>query len=107
MYGGSAGALILGRTITTASKADTNDVKLNNFYALNFLNGCDVACHYMPELDNVIKEMIKKHNLQKVLAIPENGGILVVDKKMKVIGPGSTFLFQNNDELEIKPGKFI
>lgn len=48
IYGGSAGAIICGKTIETAIYADKNQVGINNHSGLNLLNNYDVFCHYDP-----------------------------------------------------------
>ena len=52
VYGGSAGAIIFGKSIETSSHADKNIVGLTELSGLNMLNGFDVWCHYNPKEDN-------------------------------------------------------
>ena len=56
IYGGSAGAIILGKDINTAlmcKDADVNEVKLKDISGMNLIGGYDIQCHFE---DNQIKE---------------------------------------------------
>lgn len=72
-YGGSAGAIITGKTIKTASAMDP---RLNYKYdkGLNWLKGASVSCHW-PENEASIVNLFKKEP-QKIYCIPENCGLL-------------------------------
>jgi dipeptidase E len=90
VYGGSAGAIIFGKSIITSGKADKNDVGLNEFSGLNLLNGYSVWCHYSPQKDEDVIELIDECGL--ILAIEECGGVLF-EKSFKRIC-GKNYLFK-------------
>ena len=82
VYGGSAGAIIFGKTIKTASHADKNLVGLKDLNGLNLLNGYDVWCHYNEknDINNVLK-------LEKAtIVLYEESGILFNGKEFTTIG---------------------
>lgn len=106
IYGGSAGALILTRTIIPALSADPNKVRLKEFGALNLVNNYDIFVHYEKNQDKTILEYIKKYDLKKVIGIPENCGLFVTNDKIKVIGPGSAFIFQK-EKKKINPNSYV
>jgi dipeptidase E len=107
IYGGSAGAVILARTIIPALSADPNDVKLKNFDSLNLLRDYDLFPHYEKEQDATIRRYMKEYRLKKVLAVPENGGLFLDDDDgILVVGPGSSFVFEDGKR-EVKPGRNI
>jgi len=106
IYGGSAGAVIFARTVIPALSADSNEVGLKNFSAMNLLNGYDIWCHYNLSMDEKIKEYIKKYKM-KIITLPKNTGLLVEDNRIEVIGPGSAFVFNENRKEEIKPGNIL
>jgi len=54
VYGGSAGAIILGKTIGTATHADKNNVNLIDFSGLNCLYDYDIWCHYTDEDEQLV-----------------------------------------------------
>lgn len=86
--GGSAGAIILGKTITTALSADPNDVNLTDLTGLNLVNGYEIWPHYTPEMDAEIMEFKKKYNIEKIITLPENAGLCVTDGVIEEVGPG-------------------
>ena len=81
-YGGSAGAVILGKTLSTTSSE--NEFKSTE-RGLNLLEGKSVACHYKDEGEEKMIE-ISKNEYSKIYAIPEDSAILIKGKKIKVIG---------------------
>lgn len=88
IYGGSAGAIIFGKTIIPSLSADANDVELTDFSGMNLVQGYDIWCHYTPEMDNQIIEYKNKYGLNKIAALPENAGLYVADDKIEEIGLG-------------------
>ncbi len=104
-YGGSAGAVIMGKTIAHAEVADPNEVKLRNFEAINCLGGRDIWPHYEPSQDKEIQKYRKEHNLD-LIALPKNTGLFVTEKEIEVIGPGSAYL-PSRKMKELKPGQKI
>lgn len=82
VYGGSAGAIIFGKTIKTASHDDKNFVNLKNLNGLNLLNNYDVWCHYDENKDK--SEIIKLR--QPTIVLYEESGVLFNGKSFKTIG---------------------
>lgn len=106
IYGGSAGAIILAKTIIPAIAADPNDVGINDFSALNLMHEYNIWCHYDLSMDYEILEYMKKYNLSKIIAIPEDAGLFVNEKIIKTIGPNVTSLF-NREKSIIQPGTIL
>ncbi len=88
IYGGSAGAIILGKTISSAIGYDENEVSLKDLSAMNLLNDYDVWSHYVERQNNEIKEYMSKYNLSKVFAIPEDAGLYVTENEVVEVGKG-------------------
>ena len=105
VYGGSAGAIIHGKSIIPALSADSNEVKLKDFSAMNLVRGYDLWCHYEPSMDKEIQQYKKKYGL-KIIALPENCGLYVTDKNIEVVGSGSAYLADGRMKA-IKPGRKI
>lgn len=105
--GGSAGAIIFAKTIIPSLSADENNVGLTNFNAMNRLQGYDLWAHYNLLMDPKIKEYMKKYELEKIIALPENCGIYVNDELMTIIGNHSAFIFDSKGKKEVKRGKIV
>ena len=107
LAGGSAGAIIFARTIIPSLSADENKVGLRNFNSLNKLQGYDMWCHYEPSMDKVIKEYMSKHNLKKIIALPESCGIYVDNKRMTILGDHPAQIFSSKGKREISAGEVL
>ena len=104
-YGGSAGAVIIGKTIAHAGFCDPNDVKLKNFDAINLLGKRDIWPHYEHSQDEEIQNYREKYDLD-LIALPENAGVFVTEKAIEIVGPGSAYL-PGKKMKEVKPGQKI
>lgn len=103
VYGGSAGAIILGKNIETSTLGkfvDENKINLTNTSGLNYVNGCNIHCHYDNRYDKEMFDYIEKHN-SKVIAIPEKSGLFIENSKMMAIGFEPIFLFKNGKKSKI------
>jgi len=95
IYGGSAGAIILGRDIQTAGfgrDSDKNIVSLKNFDGLNLIKNYSIQCHYFPEEKELMKRFAEKNKFQ-IIALPEETGIYLKNNLIKIIGEKNAFLF--------------
>lgn len=82
LYGGSAGAIICGKTIAPAACLDENLVGLQNLAALDLLGGYDVFCHYAPgEYDAFINTLSRKLYL-----LHEESGLVFDGEKIQSVG---------------------
>ena len=101
IYGGSAGAIIMGRTIIPSLYSDPNDAKLSDFSAMNLVKDYDIWCHYVSSMDSEIKKYREKYKM-KIIALPENSGLFVTDGAIEVIGPGSAFSFDRKKKMRMR-----
>lgn len=85
IYGGSAGAIVLGRDITTAAHLDRNEVGLTETGGLDLAVGHAVWCHYQVEDDARIVEYVREKGWP-VLAISERGGVAVRRDRLESVG---------------------
>lgn len=104
IYGGSAGAIIFAKTIIPALSADENSVELTDFSAFNLVKNYDMWCHYSESLDPTIKSYMDKYSLKKIIAIPENAGLYVIDNNIEIVGPANVEVFEGEDTKTIGPG---
>lgn len=87
-YGGSAGAIILGKDINTVKEENDNDYRYSK--GLNMVGGLSVICHYQPKLDEKISVSTEEIKTP-IIAMPENSGIAIHPNSIEVIG--NTFIF--------------
>lgn len=73
VYGGSAGAIIFGKTIATVAKKERQNYRYD--IGLNFCNNKSFTCHYKEENFQIYKNI---SNILKtdLIAIPEDGGVI-------------------------------
>ncbi|MBE2218898.1 MAG: Type 1 glutamine amidotransferase-like domain-containing protein [Ignavibacteria bacterium] len=106
VYGGSAGAIIFGKSIKTAGfggDADKNNVGLRNFKGMNLVKGLSVQCHYTKNDDLEMFRFVKEFR-SNVLALPDETGIYSKNGKWKVVGDKSAYLFTSDHKIELKHG---
>ncbi len=92
VYGGSAGAIVLGRDIRTAEHFDRNDIGLLDMQGLDLAEGHAIWPHYRPSHDEMIVSYVQRYQ-QPVLAIPERAGIVLDEAGLRTVGfePGYRF----------------
>lgn len=97
IYGGSAGAIIFGKTIKSSLKADRNWVKLTDFTGLNKAHEWDIWCHYTAEHDKMISEFLTKNKeIEKIIILSEKNAIIINQKDIQVIGQEPALAIHNN-----------
>ncbi len=106
IYGGSAGAIILGRDILTCAHLDENRIGLDNSRGLNTVNGFCVWCHYQPEDDKRIVEYVAR-NGWPVLALSERSGVSMDGVHLTAQGYEPTHIFTPNGKQIIDVGETI
>ena len=109
IYGGSAGAIIWGKDIRTASfgrDSDENSVGIKEFSGLNQVRGYSIQCHYMPDQDNELMDFVKHHNVP-VIALPERSGLFVENQTITVKGYEPSYRFNKTGKKSFNPGKEV
>jgi dipeptidase E len=74
IYGGSAGAVVLGRNIATVDHLDANDVGLTDTAGLNLLDGASVWVHYTDDQRPLVAAYRQSH-AEDLLVMSERSGI--------------------------------
>lgn len=106
IYGGSAGAIILGANIMTCAHMDPNNVNLQDYDGFNLVSDYSIWCHYQVENDNLIRSYIENYK-RSVIALPEETGIFFSNEGIKVIGTSPAYIFKNEDRKVVLPSEFI
>ena len=102
VYGGSAGAISLGRDIATARHTDPNDVGIVDTSGLDLARGYAIWCHYTPNDAPLIVRYVRE-TATPVLALPERGGLVRADEDIRVVGPDPTELFRRETSETLQP----
>lgn len=89
VYGGSAGAIILGSDINTVE--EENDEGYTEHVGFDLLQGYSIICHYHSSLDPKIADYVEKND-NHVLAIPEDGGLIVTGDRIEAVGDVFVFM---------------
>jgi dipeptidase E len=106
VYGGSAGANILGRDIMTAAHLDVNEVGLQDTEGLNLLDDYSVSCHYQPADDTRIHAYIARSSFS-VIALSERSGVFVRNRRVMALGSEPTIVFQADSRQTYTPASII
>ncbi|WP_432570104.1 Type 1 glutamine amidotransferase-like domain-containing protein [Kineococcus sp. SYSU DK005] len=96
VYGGSAGAIVLGADTAIARAEDRNDAGVIDTRGLDRLAGAVVRPHYRPGQQAELRQWAKERQ-QVVLALPERSGLVVSGTTEHVtarnVGPASVQVF--------------
>lgn len=98
IYGGSAGAIVLGQTILTAPESDGS--RREDTLGMDTLNGFSVVCHYDGKED--MRPLCRELNT-KIIAIPERSGIYIEDGNFEIIGHDPVLFFEKERKILMDP----
>ena len=98
LYGGSAGAIILGKDINTVSEENNFDYKKST--GLSELGKYSVICHYEEGMDNKIYSFVNDYNIP-VIALSERAGLKIEGDYAQVVGHDPVVLFDKNNKKEL------
>ncbi|HLG75530.1 MAG TPA: Type 1 glutamine amidotransferase-like domain-containing protein [Ktedonobacteraceae bacterium] len=105
-YGGSAGAIICSKDISTASLLDRNDVGLEDTTGLDMLQGTSLWCHYRPTDDEQIQTVAERLQ-HPMIALSEKTGLYVQDNMIRVIGFEPVMIFHQGVRQTFLPSSFV
>jgi len=104
VYGGSAGTIIFGEDIGTASfggDADKNLPKMKDLKGIGLTTTYAIGCHYSKKDDKHYGRYSKK---QAVITLSEWTGLHVEKDKITIIGSKPAYLFENGKRIELPVG---
>ncbi len=101
VYGGSAGAIILGKNTDTHD--DENTTNLKNASGFNLFNNYSIACHYKDKQSNQFKEWVMRSN-SPIICLPEETGLIFKNNSALCVGTKSCVVYLvNGTKKEIQP----
>lgn len=95
VYGGSAGAIIMGKDINTVSEENDKNYKYSE--GLSMIGDYSIICHYKENYDEKIEKYIEIYN-NPVIALSERSGIKIVGNSLKVVGYDPIIVFNLSKE---------
>lgn len=95
IYGGSAGAIIMGQNINTVPEENNENYEYEKGFSM--IGDYSVICHYQDSLDDRIRQYIKTYN-NPVIALTERSGLKIIGSSVKVIGYNPVTIFNLNNE---------
>lgn len=97
VYGGSAGAILLGADIAIAATADPNNAGLTDTSGLDVLAGALVLPHYQRTQDAELQQW--SHQFERaIIALPERSGVVVAKSHARSVGPEPVRIFTVDGE---------
>ncbi len=90
LYGGSAGAILLGKDIGTSLYFDQNLVGLSDTSGLDLCGGACIWCHFTDEQTDQINSYILSTG-HDVISLPETAGLYVTEGRMVALGKGIVY----------------
>ena len=93
VYGGSAGAIIIGKRIDTHD--DENIAALAEADGFGILGNYSVACHFKEEQTERFREWSLSHR-EPILCLPEETGLIINTSDMRCVGTKSCTIFASD-----------
>jgi dipeptidase E len=106
VYGGSAGAIILGKNINTQN--DENKMNLKDISGLGLLHDYSIACHYKEaEQSDQFRKWAIYHNSPIICLAEEAGLVLKNNSKLCVGAKPCIIYFADGIKKEFQPKEFL
>ena len=100
IYGGSAGAAVLGRDIRTVDYLDCNAVGLVETQGLDLAASNAIWVHYQPQDDNLIETYVDQYQ-QPVIALSECSGIVIEKGSLRTVGFEPAYRFNGQGKFAV------
>ena len=103
VYGGSAGAIILGKRIDTHD--DENKIELKDVSGFSLLHNYSVACHFRDDQNDRFIKWVTNNNLP-IICLPEETGLIIKNDIASCVGTKPCTKYSSNGAKEdINPGE--
>ncbi len=100
VYGGSAGAAVLGRDIRTVDPMDHNHVGITDMSGLDLAGGHAVWVHYTSADDSLVHSFVERYKLP-VLALSERAGLVIGNDGIRSGGFEPVWRFDRNERVVV------
>lgn len=102
LYGGSAGAIILGEDLRTAPEAKGLDD--SEAMGLKIVPGYSIVCHYNVSEEAAVRQLAQRFG-HSILAIPEKAGGYLSDSILTNYGTESISILQGGKVIRLEPNR--
>jgi dipeptidase E len=106
IYGGSAGAIILGQDITSCAHIDQNVIGLGDFGGLNLALGHTIWCHYTSKDAKRVQDYVQRTGVPS-LALSEKSGAYRLGDALYAAGSEPLALYTLGGCAFFNPGELI
>jgi dipeptidase E len=106
IYGGSAGAIVLGYDITPCAHIDENIIGLTDFSGLDLALGYSIWCHYAPNDERRIQKYVAKTGIPSI-ALSERAGAYRKGDHLYAAGYEPVIRFTLGVQVVCEPGSII
>lgn len=106
VYGGSAGAIILGYDITSCAHIDENIIGLTDFSGLDLALGYTIWCHYQAEDQQRIQDYVRRTGIPS-LALTEKSGVYRQGDYLYAAGSEPVVRYALKDQAVFAPGQQV
>jgi dipeptidase E len=105
LYGGSAGAIILGKRIDTQN--DENKINLLQDDGLNLVNEYSIACHFKNDERAKFNEWAQNKK-SPIICLPEGSGAILESGNIRCIGVNGCIIYMpEGNEIAINQADFF
>lgn len=106
VFGGSAGAIVLGADITSCAHIDEDIVGLKDLRGLEMALGCTVWCHYQSADQERIQAFVAQTGSPSI-ALTERAGVYREGDQLIAAGYDPLLLFTGGQPQTYQPGEII
>jgi dipeptidase E len=106
VYGGSAGAIILGYDITSCAHIDENIIGLTDFTGLDLALGYTIWCHYQPADAERIQAYVRRTGIPSI-ALSEKSGVYRLGDHLYAAGSEPPVRYTLKDRVVFSAGEQV
>lgn len=109
VFGGSAGAILFGKTIDSCRYADQNELGLKETSGFNKVFGAYIGAHYPNDdpakTQRATECFTELSNDAPVIALPEEDTLVIDKNTVKVVGPKPYHIFKKGSAQQMEPNQ--
>jgi len=107
VFGGSAGAIIFGKSIDSCRHDDPNTVNLQDLTGFNQVFGAYIGAHYpsdKPEKEQKATQTFTELSFDSpVIALPEEDTLVLYQDGVRIVGSKDFYIFKEGQKYAYKP----